>query len=148
MKRQYQTYLCHGILSWSVNDIMQWSFPADIINTHEFQKRCIDKTHTHSVPNVHSCKVRYYRQSTPETIGCGEKVQHCCYTYNFKFHVEFIHCLAKSKRKVNENQRIKTEFQQKSSNCAKHATACVIKHFENFNVRMLRNVNIVQMMIP
>lgn len=55
---------------------MQWSLPADVVDTDKLQQRRVDEAHAHAVPHVHRRQVRHHRKRAAETVGGGEKIQH------------------------------------------------------------------------
>lgn len=55
---------------------MQWSLPADVVDTDKLQQRGVDEAHANAVPHVHRRQVRHHRKRAAETVGGGEKIQH------------------------------------------------------------------------
>lgn len=74
----WTSYLCDGIFARPIDDIVQRSLPAHVVDAHELQQRGVDEAHADAVPNVHCGQIGDHGQSAPETVGGGEEIQHGC----------------------------------------------------------------------
>lgn len=55
-------YLCDGVLSWSVDHVVERPLPAHVVDADELKQGGVNKAHTHAVPHVHGCQIRHDRQ--------------------------------------------------------------------------------------
>lgn len=61
---------------------MQRPLASDIVDADELEQGRVDEAHADTVPHVHGRQIGHDRQSTSETVGRGEKIQHCRHTWS------------------------------------------------------------------
>lgn len=75
----FLTNLSDRILAWPIDNIVQRTLSAHIIDADELEQRRIDEAHADAVPNIHGRQVGHDRQCAAEAVRCCEEIQHCRY---------------------------------------------------------------------
>lgn len=74
-------YLRDRILAGTIDDVVQRPLASHIVDADELEQGRVDEAHADTVPHVHGRQIGHDRQSTSETVGRGEKIQHCRHTW-------------------------------------------------------------------
>lgn len=70
------SYLCDGILARTIDNIVERTLAAHIVDADELQQRCVDEAHADAVPHVHCGQIGHHRQCAPKTVRSCEEIEH------------------------------------------------------------------------